>query len=383
MTGLSIMLSKVLKAVAFSDVHTGHKTTPTANIITRLKEHVNSLLEDKPDFIFIPGDFFDHLLTLPEDGTKLIQSFIAWLLQFCKLHDIKLRVLEGTPSHDWKQNYLFMQINHDNQINADVRYYDKLAIDYEESHNLYVLYVPDELDESTSVTLAEVRELLAAKGLQSVDLAIMHGMFEFQVPSHLQDRLPLHSQAEYESFVNYLIVIGHDHVHKRNGKVIVPGSFDRLRHNEEEPKGYIRFTITPKGKVNTVFIENTEAERYVTLDLTNLTVEEALLHIDDTIKSLPQYAKVRLRYPENHPIAEHLSELTRTYSDVVWSKSKVDKEDRPNTVTVSDVLSHQYTAIVLNRDTLHDKLMQELSEQYEEVDTALASQLLQETLNHV
>ena len=117
--------------------------------------------------------------------------------------------------------------------------------------------------------------------------------------------------------------------------------------------------------------------------MTNLTVEEALLHIDNIIKLLPQYAKVRLRYPENHPIAEHLSELTRTYSDVVWSKSKVDKEDRPNTVTVSDVLSHQYTAIVLNRDSLHDKLMQELSEQYEEVDTALASQLLQETLNHV
>ncbi len=81
-------------------------------------------------------------------------------------------------------------------------------------------------------------------------------MFEFQVPSHLQDRLPLHNQIEYESFVNYLIVIGHDHVHKRNGKVIVPGSFDRLRRNEEEPEAAIRFTITPKGKkINTVFIK--------------------------------------------------------------------------------------------------------------------------------
>lgn len=380
---MSTLIGRSIKAVAFSDVHTGHKTTPTANIISRLKQQVQALLEDKPDFIFIPGDFFDHLLTLPEEGTKLIQSFIAWLLQFCKVHDIRLRVLEGTPSHDWKQNYLFVQINHDNGINADVRYYDKLDIGYEQDFDLHILYVPDEWDESTSVTLAQVKELLAAKGLQSVDLAIMHGMFEFQVPAHLQDRLPLHNQAEYESFVKYLIVIGHDHVHKRNGKVIVPGSFDRLRHNEEEPKGFIRFNISPKGKVDVVFIENTQAERYVTLDLTNLSVEQALLHIDDSIKALPEYAKVRLRYPENHPIAEHLTELTRTYSDVVWSKSKIDKEDKPNTVTVSDVLSHQYTAIVLNRDTLHYKLMQEITEQYSEVDTALASQLLQETLTHV
>jgi hypothetical protein len=115
---------------------------------------------------------------------------------------------------------------------------------------------------------------------------MMHGMFEFQIPSHLAKSLPLHNQEAYESFVDYLIVIGHDHRHKRNNKVVVPGSFDRITHGEEDPKGYLQFKLKPGKKTEVMFLENTAAEIYRSIDVTDLGLEEALEVIDTVINQM-------------------------------------------------------------------------------------------------
>ena len=367
--------------VVFSDVHCGHSNTPTENILSNLKREVkDSIRNYHPKIIFISGDFFDKLLSLPSSPSMKIQGFIAWFLRECKKHSVALRVLEGTPSHDWKQNYLFMQINQDNKIEADVRYLDKLCIDTEESLGLNILYVPDEWDESTEETRRQVIALLSSKGLESVDLAIMHGMFEFQVPEHLRNSLPLHNQAAYEEFVEQLIVIGHDHRHKRNGKVVVPGSFDRIAHGEEDPKGYIIFKLKPKGKPDVIFVENKEAETYRSIDLTDIDLESSLEIIDTIVSSLPINAKVRLIYRSNSPLSTHLQDLSKKYASVIWSKPKIIKDEEV-VKSIDEVVNTNYTAIILNKDNLEDKLLEYLN--LDDGSVALARDMLRDTMRSI
>lgn len=370
-----------IRAMVLSDVHTGHATTPTENIVKNLKHCVTkSFKEYQPQYLFITGDFFDRLLTLPSNASSFIQSFITWLLRKCKTHSVKLRVLEGTPSHDWKQNYLFVQINQDSKIEADVRYYDKLDIDYEEDAGIHILYVPDEWDESTAETERQVRELLVEKGLNSVDLAMMHGMFEFQIPSHLAKSLPLHNQEAYESFVDYLIVIGHDHRHKRNNKVVVPGSFDRITHGEEDPKGYLQFKLKPGKKTEVMFLENTAAEIYRSIDVTDLGLEEALEVIDTVINTLPINAKVRLIYKSNSPLNTHLQELAKKYTDTIWSKPKIVKDE---VVEESiQITTPEYTAVILNRENLEDKLMDAIASR-QQIDEHAARLLIRDVISAI
>lgn len=370
-----------IRAMVLSDVHTGHATTPTENIVKNLKHCVTkSFKEYQPQYLFITGDFFDRLLTLPSNASSFIQSFITWLLRKCKTHSVKLRVLEGTPSHDWKQNYLFVQINQDSKIEADVRYYDKLDIDYEEDAGIHILYVPDEWDESTAETERQVRELLVEKGLNSVDLAMMHGMFEFQIPSHLAKSLPLHNQEAYESFVDYLIVIGHDHRHKRNNKVVVPGSFDRFTHGEEDPKGYLQFKLKPGKKTEVMFLENTAAEIYRSIDVTDLGLEEALEVIDTVINTLPINAKVRLIYKSNSPLNTHLQELAKKYTDTIWSKPKIVKDE---VVEESiQITTPEYTAVILNRENLEDKLMDAIASRHQ-IDEHAARLLIRDVISAI
>lgn len=370
-----------IRAMVLSDVHTGHATTPTENIVKNLKHCVTkSFKEYQPQYLFITGDFFDRLLTLPSNASSFIQSFITWLLRKCKTHSVKLRVLEGTPSHDWKQNYLFVQINQDSKIEADVRYYDKLDIDYEEDAGIHILYVPDEWDESTAETERQVRELLVEKGLNSVDLAMMHGMFEFQIPSHLAKSLPLHNREAYESFVDYLIVIGHDHRHKRNNKVVVPGSFDRITHGEEDPKGYLQFKLKPGKKTEVMFLENTAAEIYRSIDVTDLGLEEALEVIDTVINTLPINAKVRLIYKSNSPLNTHLQELAKKYTDTIWSKPKIVKDE---VVEESiQITTPEYTAVILNRENLEDKLMDAIASRHQ-IDEHAARLLIRDVISAI
>lgn len=379
-----------LNCLDFSDIHMGHPDTPTENIIQALKHYLElSVNEKKIDMIFFSGDQFDRMLNVPTSDTAEISSFIAWLCRFLKTNHIKLRVLEGTPSHDWRQNYLFNLLNNELKIGADIRYHDRLCIDYEEDYDLHILYVPDEWGETNDDTLHQVKALLANKGLEKVDLAIMHGMFAFQLPEHLRHSLPTHDQEEYEKIVDKLIVIGHYHRHNSSGKVVVPGSFDRLCHGEEDPKGFIQFTLRKTGKPKVVFIENKFAIVYRSIILEDEDVSQSLERIENELLKLPEWSRVRLVYKRGNPIAVHLRELRLKYPSFYWSSPKVIKVDEQG-VSIKEVVQRDYTAIILNRENLEEKVLFEISllnhsneAKQEPINLDLAAKLLREAMKNV
>lgn len=375
---------KSIYCLAFSDVHTGHPNTPTDVILDNLRRELDTRLKERiPDFIFIPGDFFDRLLNVPNAAVMYISGFIFDFLRIVKKHNIRLRILEGTPSHDWKQNYLFEQINADSDIQADVRYVDNLFIGYEEDFDMRILYIPDEWHENPKDTEYEVLDLMQKLGIERVDLAIMHGMFEFQVPSVMLGKLPAHDQTVYETIVDQLIIIGHDHKHKRNGKVVVPGSFDRLAHGEEDPKGYISFELKPNGNKVT-FYENKGAAIYQTIDLTNYTdLYEALQYIEDTLSQLPRRANVRFKYIRGHAVGEYLAEIRKKYSEVRFSKPKIVQAEEETVKSISAVFEIEPERYSFNQYNLVDKLMEEVERRHPELDHDLARSIIKEVIDHV
>ena len=235
------------------------------------RDNLLKLIPDVPsmrqiDLLVIAGDLFDRLLNLSSQDVYIIHAFFITFL-VCIKYDITVRVLEGTPSHDNKQNRWLMEINRESKIGCDVEYFDDLAIEYIDKFDITVLYVPDEYHPDPNVTLKEVRELLANKNLEQADIAVMHGQFDYQVPTNLRNRIVFHDSKSYLDIVKYLIMIGHVHTSSSFEKIVVAGSTDRLKHGEEEDKGILRIELQKSGDFNAEFIVNEGAQTYKTIDV--------------------------------------------------------------------------------------------------------------------
>lgn len=269
-----------------SDIHLAHPRTNTYHIIANLrKAFPDDEQTGKLDVLFFAGDVFDRLMSLPQDEVDAIQEWIGDLLRICAKRNILVRVLEGTPSHDWRQSKQFVNVNNTLDNPANLRYVDTLSIEViAELDNLSVLYVPDEWNADASVTWTQVQELMSIHGLDKVDVGCMHGSFDYQLPIESTKN---HNSEAYLSLVRHFIGIGHVHIRTEralsaySSVILAQGSFDRLSHGEEAAKGHYRACISPAGNYHW-FVENTDARIYKTLDCREQVIEE-------TIDLLSQY----------------------------------------------------------------------------------------------
>jgi DNA repair exonuclease SbcCD nuclease subunit len=324
------MLNQTLRIATFSDVHLGHRRTPTESIIENLKRDIPDTAETgKLDVIFIPGDLFDRFLTLPDTNVYEIHAWIARLLRTCKRRDIVLRVLEGTPSHDWKQSRLVESINENTGIDADARHVPDLSIEHHQRFDMDIMYIPDEWSSDNDDTWKQVQQLLSEHRLEQVDFILMHGQFPYQLPPHVN--VPTHDPDRYVSICRHYVFCGHVHIPSRYENIIVPGSYDRLTHGEEHPKGHWRVLVNPKGDDEVVFYENHGATLYKSVDCCHLSVEEALEKVDQLVEPLLAGSHVRVEADREDPIASSLDVLKRKYPEFNWasklqSKAKSGKE---------------------------------------------------------
>jgi hypothetical protein len=204
------------------------------------------------------------------------------------------------------------------KIGADLKYVTTLSIEYIERFGINVLYVPDEWEPTTEKTLAQVRELLRAKGLDYVDYAIMHGQFEYQLPAHV--KAPSHDSEAYLKIVKELVFIGHVHTYSRYKRIVAQGSFDRLTHGEENPKGHVRFYKRTNGDLDLEFRETFGAKRFVTVNCLGLNLEETLEKVKSVVLSLPDDSFVRVESESANPIFTNMDMLIRSYPFITFSK---------------------------------------------------------------
>ena len=128
-----------------------------------------------------------------------------------------------------------------------------------------MLYVPDKCRPTAEAVARDVQALFDEQGVEQVDIGMMHGMFKYQLGT-----IPMNNQVHEERFyldkVKNFISIGHVHTYSTYERIVAQGSFDRLTHGQEEPKGAVLFTRVD-GEWSYRFVENTKAKKYVDLEV--------------------------------------------------------------------------------------------------------------------
>ena len=341
-----------------SDIHLGHSTTPTL-YITKNMEKVfkdNYTKFKNLDILILAGDIFDKLLSPASEDYLLAMDWLCVVAVFCSDHKIKLRILEGTPSHDWKQGQVFANMLSNLKIDVDFRYVTVIEVEHIQDLGIDILYVPDEANDTAEETLEEVRTVMSAAGLTKVDIAVMHGEFEYQLP--MISSKVAHNEVEYHKLVRYYIFIGHIHTFSVNGKIVAQGSFDRTAHNEEKPKGCVYAKIYSTGDKELKFIRNKGAMVYKTYRYPGVSIDDVFSTISKDIKKHKHSDKLRFIVDDDISPSHITHELNNRFPGytlkVVNKARKKVNHDKPLEVLLTE-------AITITKDNITTLLMDRLS----------------------
>lgn len=349
---MNCSMTKDLKIAVASDLHLGHSRNKANSIIKSLNDAFPDNEETgELDIIFLAGDVFDRELTFPNEDVLDIQLWADRLLKICAKRDIVLRVLEGTPSHDWKQSVCFENILKINNYPVDFKYITQLSIERIERFDINVLYIPDEWGISAKDTLDQVRKLLQVNNLEKVDYGVFHGQFDYQATwedkSNLKDTIS-HDSEQYLNIVKQYIFIGHIHTHSCNDRIIAQGSFDRLSHGQEEPKGHVRSIVSADDR-KFFFVENKQARIYKTINCKDVSLQDTLEYIKKKVDKFPDQSNIRIKADSLHPIFSNMNLLIRMYPTIIWTKESKAKKDKK--LAVIEKPKHE-AAITISKDNV-------------------------------
>lgn len=353
---------------SFSDNHFGHPSNDPFEMLDHLEQLIfRDKLLDRIHILAFVGDFFDGLLSLDHPALSAIDYLIAKILRECGQRGVIVRVLEGTPSHDRGQSERWATLDGVLDCGVDFRYVKNLEIEYIEKYDANVLYVPDEWRPDPETTLAEIHELLKARGIEQVDLAFMHGMFHYQMPKLNKRHIPMHREEAYLAIVRVLILIGHIHTHSRHGIIAAQGSTDRLRHGEEEPKGFLVSDIRD-NYANVFFVENLRARIYKTIQCYGLDIEQTLDLVADTVSPYPSNACVRLEAEPTHPLFANLSVVQRRWPTLKWTVLAKESKAAEKPVHTQTDAFDDWHPVHIDRSNIESILMDRIEKRVFEPD---------------
>lgn len=301
-------MKKEIKYLVMSDLHFGHKTNTIDVMGNNLIHFFNSYKEviKDIDILFLAGDIFDNYIPSYTDTYLKITKVLIEVIKWCQHYNVKLRVLEGTPSHDWRQASVISTIIKDLEIKIDYKYIDKVDIETMEDYKINILYVPDQVKPKGEEVYKIVQKVLKEKNLNTIDIGIMHGQFHYQFPKLKLDSS--HNEEDYLSIVKHYIHIGHIHNHTSKGRIIAQGSFDRIAHGEEEDKGCVlsKINLEDEKQDEWMFLVNKQSMVFKTLNYLNQSSEDLINRLRKDLKSIIKGSSIRL------VINEESKELIKT-----------------------------------------------------------------------
>lgn len=369
------MNSLKLSIGEIGDVHLGHHNTDTAHIIANLyKAFPDTDAFGELDFFIIAGDLFDRQLDYSDPNLEIIDRWMNDFLRQCKKRNVVLRLLEGTPSHDWRQGANMDYANINSDIGANFKHIDTLSIEFIQELGITVLYVPDEWRHDPNDVWLDVQKVLAEHNLTQVDFTVLHGAFEHQLPDHVP--APKHLCERYQNITKHYVFGGHIHKRSQNGNILAAGSFDRLCHGEEEAKGHLRVNIKPGGRDDIIFIENKGSKKYVSVDCAGDSLDLATDKIHNVVLRLPIGSHVRILANKTDPIVLSLSELKTRYTEHFLT-TKVMDVDKGKREAVDRIIT-PFTPAAITPDNIFELVMDRFKE---EVHDPLYHSLAESLLN--
>lgn len=350
------------------DNHIAARSVDNKQIVNTLNRVLSSKVLKYTDSVIINGDLLDRRISLASDEASDFILFSLGLLYRCKKYGVSLDILEGTPSHDNRQPFILTLFDRYKETDEKfpLRYIDRVSIHnlLQDHHREYVLkhygrdlkalFIPDEVNPNSQLTWSMVKELLGLSSLERVDMCYMHGVFRYQEPLFTEKS---HAEENYESITNHRIVINHWHQPSAKGKIRAPGSLERLRHGEEETKGFYYCTLSPDG-IKEYFVINEEATIFKTIDVSGMSASEVYVLLDDILINHPS-SRIRLqltRLDETYPI---LSEIRSKYKDLRITEKIIDSVSERS---VDIDLINLDTSFSIRPDNLHELVLDKLKE---------------------
>jgi len=355
------MLIRDLLYLVISDIHFGSNNNKTIDIINHLNlffKKYDKVLR-KLDMLFIAGDIFDRLLSSSSADNINATEWLTSLIYYCKKNNIKLRVLEGTPSHDNRQAILITKVLSRLKIDVDFKYIDTIHIEYLTEYNINILYVPDEIHHDADMVLNDVKVLMEEKGIDKVDIAVMHGAFKYQIP--VIDLPYMHNEQEYLQLVRYYISVGHIHIMSIYKRILAQGSIDRMSHNEEGNKGAMLIKITKDGESSYKFLINDNATIFKSINVETEEVNELIKFLDMELKKYPMDSHIRLMLKKNNPIYKSLLAIYKRYPNYNWSNKGIDSGTEKDIKTENVLKSNPISNIQITNRNLEELLYDEIA----------------------
>ncbi len=351
-----------IRVASISDIHIGHKNTPAEKIIDNLDRYLtNDKTMSSIDLLILAGDVLDGLLIADSNDSFLYAGWVGRLLIYAMRYDVCVRVLRGTPSHDWQQSMKFVSVKETLERYSgkkiDMEYVDELSIEHIDRFDIDVLYIPDEWGAGPADALQQVRDLMSAKGIEKVDFSVMHGMFRYQMDSGIQN-LPVHDERSYLELTRYLIFIGHVHQYSNYERIYSQGSFDRLCHGDEGPKGFLKAVINNDGSYELSFVENEHAQIYKTVHIQDHDALASLEEIERVVGNLPAGSFVRLSCPAKHTLLTSMMVVKERWPQFRWTTISSEKKQTAREPIVDNTI--EYVPIVINKQTLPDLIRDRL-----------------------
>lgn len=313
-----------MKYLVTSDVHLGHKKTPTRHIIASFSDTILTEANKDIDVLFINGDLFDRLLYLNTPEAQMVIHFFHHLLDYCYVNDILLRVLEGTPSHDYFQSSILFKMNEIRTHKVKMKYFRTLDIEYMEEFNKHILYIPDEWCSDQLELERQINQKLSLLNITKVDISMLHGSFKYQTKG-MQTEAFSFDEEYFFNLTTGFIHIGHFHTYTYLDRIIANGSLERLAHGEEEDKGY----VIVNGNTYQ-FVVNPFSYTYKTIPITAKTT---LASLDKQIFKYPKESFIRLQMKPDHEFNTIFQDLKVRYKDYFVKKLIKDTSSDSNSVT--------------------------------------------------
>jgi len=311
---------KRINYLTISDIHFGHPRVKSIDILKHfdwfIKEYFRFIKD--VDVFFIVGDITDKPLVNGTVDNTAVTAWFLLLVSFAKKHNIKIVVVRGTISHDGKGLETFSSLIEDRE-DVDYTYIDIIRVITIKGFN--ILIVPDNTHKTGLEVEKYVEEHILKKGI-TVDIAMVHRAFHFQLPIEMDESLDM---AFWLNNVKHYIHVAHIHTPMTYERIIGQGSFDRLQFGQEETKGAVLTYISPENK-RWVFLENKKATIFKRLSYEKVDIP---LMLKD-IKKYEAGAFIEIVLPKEelkHFNKKALLQFSKGYS-VSFSNTTKIKEDK-------------------------------------------------------
>ena len=339
-----------------SDFHLGNHRVNSAHLTRNYVKVLFPYLV-KSKYFWMVGDLLDRAIVLADPQSGDVLDFIEKLLVELDKHGVTARFLRGTFTHDRIQLGHVQRMHRNFGLKNDLRVIDNIELE-EMPDGLRLLYLPDDLpQENADQVLELVHTMMADRGWDYVDYALVHGCFDFV---GFGERIAF--RPEQFAFVRRKVLVGHIHTAQSEGNVIYHGSPERFSHGEEEAKGFLFIEDRYPKEVKATFVENTHSTWFKTFDDSRAPLDSIVSIWTERFDSAPQGCMSNFRLIHPDPATRAVVEkISRGYPNVVFSS--IPPKDKNTQKAAESIVAKTYVAgKIPTQETLPEDILDFIKE---------------------